>query len=101
MTYSRIESMASESVGCAAHGISSTQLPPPTEVDLVVDLGSRQEARTSHLTDWKRQSGDALLILIEPHVDLDAHDAARASGLGPMWGRWRLMRDLPSLLANG
>jgi hypothetical protein len=74
-------------------------LPPPSEVDLVVvDWASRQADWPAALATWRRRAGDARLILFGPHVDLEAHAAARASGLGPMWARSRLIRDLPGLI---
>ncbi len=102
MTYSRLESMADQSGASVERVSSPSQLPPPTEVDLVVvDWGSRQAAWSAELVDWRRKGGSPRLILFGPHVDLESHDAARASGLGPMWARSRLMRDLPALLAKG
>jgi hypothetical protein len=37
-------------------------------------------------------------VLFGPHADLEAHDDARASGLGPMMARSKLFASLPSLM---
>jgi hypothetical protein len=62
------------------------------------------------LVDWseRRPGWDALLrgsdgarvILFGPHTDLDAHAAARAAGLGPMWARSKLLSELATLLSG-
>jgi hypothetical protein len=38
------------------------------------------------------------VILFGPRTDLEAHAAARAAGLGPMWARSKVIAGLPSLL---
>jgi hypothetical protein len=99
LTYSRIESMASGAGASLARVDAPAELPPPSEVDVVVvDWGSRRPEWADQLDAWRRRPGDARLILFGPHVDLEAHAAARAAGLGPMWARSRLMRDLPALI---
>jgi hypothetical protein len=98
MTYSRIEAAARGAGGSAVRYDSPAQLPPATEVDVVmVDWADRQDGWAESLTAW-RATATARLILFGPHVDLEAHADARAAGLGPMWARSRLVRELPVLL---
>jgi hypothetical protein len=40
------------------------------------------------------------VILFGPHGDLEAHAAARATGLGPMIARSKLVADLPTLVTE-
>jgi hypothetical protein len=40
------------------------------------------------------------VILFGPHVDLDAHAAARDAGLGPMMARSKLLSSLGELLGD-
>lgn len=67
------------------------------DADLVlVDWSARQQ-------DWAealRALRGPRVILFGPHTDLEAHAAARSSGLGPMWARSRLLSQLPSLLVG-
>ncbi len=99
LTFSRIESMASDTGASVLRVDAPAALPSPSEVDLVVvDWASRQADWPAELATWRRRPGQARLILFGPHVDLEAHAAARASGLGPMWARSRLIRDLPALI---
>ena len=94
MLFSRIDSAAN------AAGASLVRVDSPG--DLPDDLGLV-------LVDWSaRQPGwaDALpagrtrVILFGQHTDLDAHAAARAAGLGPMWARSKLVSSLPSLMSG-
>ena len=82
--------------------VDPEQLPPPSEVDLLlVDWGDRRPDWAKRLTFWESAAPpDAMprIILFGPHVDFEAHAAARATGLGPMWARSKLLADLPSLL---
>jgi hypothetical protein len=95
MLYSRIESAA------RVAGVELARVDAPHDVPLDAELV---------LVDWSARSADwaeALrsltgrrLILFGPHVDLDAHAAAREAGLGPMWARSRLLSTLPELLGS-
>jgi hypothetical protein len=99
LTYSRIESMASGAGASVTRCDEPDELPPASEVDLVVvDWGARRPEWAEQLAAWRRGPAEARLILFGPHVDLGAHADARAAGLGPMWARSRLMRDLPALI---
>jgi len=78
-------------------------LPPALDVRLLlVDWGDRGPDWGDRITAW-RAGAPALaqprVVVFGPHVDLEAHAAARASGLGPMWARSKLMTDLQALLA--
>jgi hypothetical protein len=95
MLYSRIDSAA---IAAGATLIRvDTPSALPDDLDLVlVDWSARQ-------ADW----ADALrgriatrVILFGQHTDLEAHAAARAACLGPMWARSKLLTSLPSLLGN-
>lgn len=93
MLFSRIESAATDADATLVRVDAPADLPP--DLDLV-------------LVDWSaRQPGwaDALqahpvprVVLFGPHTDLDAHAAARATGLGPMLARSKLVADLPNLM---
>jgi hypothetical protein len=94
MLYSRIESAASAAGASLVRVDSPAALPD--EVDLVlVDWSAR-------LPDWAdtlRSRRDPRLILFGQHTDLQAHSAARAAGLGPMWARSKVLSDLPALIS--
>jgi len=92
MLFSRIDAAASTAGAFLVRVDAPGQLPE--DLDLVlVDWSARQ-------TDWT----DALsttggrVILFGRHTDLDAHAAARAAGLGPVWARSKLIAELSSLL---
>ena len=95
MLYSRIESATT------AAGASLLRLDSPA--DLSVDFDLVLVDWSARRTDW----ADALVpasgsitrvILFGQHTDLEAHAAARAAGLGPMWARSKLVTELPGLL---
>lgn len=78
-------------------------LPPASAVRLLlVDWGDRHPDWGESLVGWcatAPQSARPRVIVFGPHADLDAHAAARAAGLGPMWARSKLVAELPSLLS--
>lgn len=80
---------------------SLDDLPSPEAVAVVfVDWGERSPDWGERLTIWCADAPpDAAprIVLFGPHTDLEAHAAARASGLGPMVARSRLMSLLPKL----
>ncbi|MGI8791789.1 MAG: hypothetical protein ACR2H3_01190 [Acidimicrobiales bacterium] len=93
MLYSRIESAASAVKASLVRVDSPTDLPDDLDL-ILVDWSARQP-------DWT----DALLarttsriILFGQHTDLAAHADARATGLGPMWARSKLLGELSRLL---
>ncbi len=96
MLYSRIESAASAAGASLIRVDSPADLPD--DVDLVlVDWSARQPLWGGALVSW-RDSSSARLIMFGQHTDLEAHAAARAVGMGPMWARSRLLSQLSDLL---
>jgi hypothetical protein len=92
MLYSRIEAAASAAGADIVRVDSPADVAP--DVDLVlVDWSDRRP-------DWAdalaRTSGGRV-ILFGRHTDLEAHAAARAAGLGPMWARSKLVAELPTV----
>jgi hypothetical protein len=79
-------------------------LPAASAVDLVlVDWAARREGWGERLSSWcaeAPQMEGPRLVLYGPHTDLEAHAAARAAGLGPMWARSKLVAELPTLVAD-
>lgn len=94
MLFSRIESAASAAGATLVRVDSPSSLPP--DLDLVLVDWS---AREPDWTDALRALAGPRVILFGPHVDLDAHAAAKAAGLGPMWARSKLLTSLAGLLA--
>jgi hypothetical protein len=92
MLYSRIEAAASAAGADLVRVDSPADVPP--EVDLVlVDWSDRRP-------DWAdalARSSAGRVILFGRHTDLEAHAAARAAGLGPMWARSKLVTELPDM----
>ena len=78
------------------------QLPPASEVGLLlVAWDERQVDWGEQLVAWcagAPQPPPSRVVLFGPHTDLEAHAAARAAGLGPMWARSKLLAELPSLI---
>lgn len=79
-------------------------LPSAGSVDLLlVDWGDRAPDWGALITDWCARAPESArprVVLFGPHVDLAAHAAARATGLGPMVARSKLVADLDSLVRN-
>ena len=93
MLFSRIESVATSAGATLVRVDSPSSLP--SDLDLVlVDWSVREPA----WTDALHAISGPRVILFGPHVDLDAHAAARAAGLGPMWARSRLLTSLGALM---
>ena len=93
MLYSRIDSAA---IAAGATLIRvDTPSALPDDLDLVlVDWSARQ-------ADWAdelRARTATRVILFGQHTDLEAHAAARAAGLGPMWARSKLVSELATLM---
>jgi hypothetical protein len=78
------------------------EVPPVSDVRLLlVDWSERRPDWGDRLTAWCRdapQTAQPRLILFGPHTDLAAHADARATGLGPMWARSKLVADLETLI---
>lgn len=95
MLFSRIESAATAAGADLVRIDSPAALP--SDADLVlVDWSER-------LPDWtdalRRRSGR--VVLFGRHTDLEAHAAARAAGLGPVWARSKLVAELQTLMVDG
>ena len=93
MLFSRIESAAGSAGASLVRVDSPSSLPP--DLDLVLVDWSAREPEWS---DALRALAGPRVILFGPHVDLDAHAAAREARLGPMWARSRLISSLSALL---
>ena len=96
MLFSRIDAAA------AAEGVSLVRVDAPAQLpdglDLIlVDWSARS-------ADWadalRARAADARLIVFGRHTDLEAHAAARAAGLGPMWARSKLVSELGELMVS-
>jgi hypothetical protein len=77
-------------------------LPPPGNVKvLVVDWGERESDWGQRIASWASaapESARPTMLLFGPHVDLAAHAAAKAAGLGPMRARSTLASEIARLL---
>lgn len=94
MLYSRIDAAASTAGASLVRASSPGELP--ADLDLVlVDWSARRR-------DWADalRASRARVILFGRHTDLEAHAAARAAGLGPMWARSKLVTQLSSLVVR-
>jgi hypothetical protein len=78
------------------------QLTSDAELTLVlVAWDERRPDWGERLVTWcaaARGSVQPRVVLFGPHTDLAAHAEARATGLGPMWARSKLLSALPTLL---
>ena len=91
MFYSRIESAAMAADADLVRVESPADVP--ADVDLVlVDWSARDPDWTDALRAIR--SAGARVLLFGPHVDLEAHAAARDAGLGPMTARSKLAASL-------
>lgn len=99
MLFSRIDAAAAAAGASLLRVDTPADLPPDEPFDLVlVDWSSRQ----SGWADTLRERTTSRVILFGRHTDLEAHAAARAAGLGPMWARSKLIGALADLMApNG
>ena len=95
MLYSRIES-AARAAGVELARVDTPHDIPPDPDLVLVDWSAREP-------DWAeplKALGGARVVLFGPHVDLDAHAAARAAGLGPMTARSKLLSTLGELMGG-
>lgn len=102
ITASKIESLVAGSGAILARIESPSQLPPPSDVDvLVVDWGDRQPEWGAAIAAWRDSSTadrSPRVILFGPHTDLAAHAEARTANLGPMRARSAFFGSLRDLL---
>ncbi|MGH2427421.1 MAG: hypothetical protein ACRDGV_00845 [Candidatus Limnocylindria bacterium] len=99
MLFSRIEAAARQAGAELSRVDSPQQLPPPAQADVVlVDWNERAAGWEDALRTWRSSAPGTRLVLFGPHTDLQAHADAKRHGLGPMWARSRLVRELPALV---
>jgi hypothetical protein len=96
MLYSRIESAARVAGAELARVDAPRHVPPDAEL-VLIDWSARDDRWAEEL----RSLAGRRIVAFGPHTDLEAHAAARAAGVGPMWARSRLAAELPRLLAPG
>jgi hypothetical protein len=65
---------------------------------VIVDWSARRDPWGPDLRAWRATHPTARVVLFGRHTDLEAHAAARAAGLGPMWARSKLVNVLPRLI---
>ncbi len=65
----------------------------------IPDIGGVLDSRHPDLTDALRARTTSRVILFGQHTDLADHADARATGLGPIWARSKLLASLKPLLA--
>ncbi|MGH2540301.1 MAG: hypothetical protein ACRDGK_07250 [Actinomycetota bacterium] len=102
MLFSRIDGAAAAAHASLIRVDAPSELAPPTSIDLVlVDWSARRSDWDADLARWCAEATPPVprVVLFGQHTDLVAHAAARAAGLGPMWARSRLLRELPELVA--
>jgi hypothetical protein len=95
MLFSRIDAAATAAGASLLRVDTPAQLPDDLDL-ILVDWSARAP-------DWadalRARAANVRLVLFGRHTDLEAHAAARAAGLGPMWARSRLIVQLPAILA--
>jgi hypothetical protein len=97
MLFSRIEAASIAAGTSLVRVYSPFDLAEDERFDLIlVDWSARQPG----WPDALREHTASRVILFGPHTDLEAHAAARAAGLGPMWARSKLVSELPSLVVR-
>jgi hypothetical protein len=99
---SRVAAAAERAGEPFVRGDDPAALPPAAEVRLLlVDWGERAPDWGERIVAWCAGAPEPTrprVLLFGPHVDLAAHAAARAAGLGPMLARSKLVANLPALL---
>jgi hypothetical protein len=98
ITISRIATTA------AALGAEVVRIDRPADAPsgielLLVDWASRHDSWIGDLHGLRAAGRVKRVVLFGPHRDVEAHQAARNAGLGPMLARSKLFADLPNLLA--
>jgi hypothetical protein len=94
----------------ARAGVEVQRFDDPAHLPAAADVTLLLVAWDERRPDWGEgllawcadapESASPRVILFGPHTDLAAHADARASGLGPMWARSKLLAELPSLLGG-
>jgi hypothetical protein len=99
MLFSRIDAAVNAGGGTLLRVDEPADLPPAAPFDIVlVDWSARRPDWASRLTAWRGTARRPRIVLFGRHTDLEAHAAARAAGLGPMWARSKLITELPRLV---
>ena len=99
LLFSRIEGAAAGSDVRVDRVDAPSDLPARTSFDLVLADWSAREPGWEVALHERRAQGSRV-ILFGPHTDVDAHRAAAAAGLGPMWARSKLLSNLPTLFGD-
>ena len=100
LLFSRIDAAAASAGAMLERVDAPDQLPASNDADLVlVDWSARDDGWAEALSRVQAR-GEARVILFGQHTDLAAHAAARSAGLGPMWARSRLVKELPTLVTE-
>jgi hypothetical protein len=94
MMYSRIDAAASGAGASLVRVSSPADLPAGLDL-VLVDWSARRPEWADALS-----AIGARVILFGRHTDLEAHAAARAVGLGPMWARSKLVQDLERVVSD-
>lgn len=97
MLFSRIEAAATAAGASLLRVDAPLDLGPEDTFDLILVDWS---ARGPDWPDALRARTASRVVLFGPHTDLEAHAAARAAGLGPMWARSKLVSELPLLVVR-
>lgn len=104
MIASRVAAEAERAGATLVRVDDPADLPAAGQLDLLlVDWDDRVADWGPRLAAWcagAPESGRPRVVLFGPHVDLEAHAAARAAGLGPMVARSKLLSSLPALLGD-
>jgi hypothetical protein len=94
MLFSRIDAAASAAGASLKRVDAPSGLPTDPHLDLVlVDWSAREPDWVAGLRRWCAGAPAVRVILFGRHTDLEAHAAARAAGLGPMWARSKLVTE--------
>jgi hypothetical protein len=101
---SRIDAAARHAGASLTRVDGPDQIPPPAGVDLLlVNWDERKVGWGEAIAAWTRSAGagrQPAIVLFGPHVDVAAHAEARRHGIGPVWGRGKLVAMLPRLLGS-
>lgn len=103
MTATRLVDAAARAGVDARRIDAPADLPPAKDVRLlVVDWSERESNWGELMARWRAGapvSAQPKIVLFGPHVDREAHAAAKAAGLGPMKARSSLAAEISRLLA--
>lgn len=99
LLYSRIEAAARVAGAELARIDAPRDIPPDAEL-VLIDWSARGAGWGTDIAAWRDGAQNARVVLFGPHTDLEAHAAARDAGLGPMWGRSKLVFELVQLVSR-